>query len=65
MRSGTRIAAGIALAALLAGCARDGEPRTFAVPSAAAARIRTVCPPDTFIGTMTANCPQILPAAPR
>jgi len=59
------MAAGIALAALLAGCARDEEPRTFAVPRAAAARIRMVCTPGTFIGTMTANCPQAFPAAPR
>ncbi len=50
----------LALAASLAACAHDAEPTTFAVPRAAAAQIRMTCPPGTFIGTMTVNCPQPL-----
>ena len=67
LRAWARVAAGVALAASSAGCARDAEPATFAVPRAAAAEIRMTCPPGTFIGTMTVNCPQPLPraAAPR
>lgn len=63
----TRIAAALSLAAAVAACARDSEPTTFAVPREAAARIRMTCPPGTFIGTMTASCPQPLSrtAAPQ
>ena len=60
-----RIAATLALTLALGGCARDAEPTTFAVPRAAAAEIRMTCPPGTFIGTMTVNCPQPLPRAVR
>lgn len=63
MRSGARGAALLASALALAGCARDAQPVTFAVPRAAAAQIRMTCPPGTFIGTMTANCPQPLTRA--
>lgn len=54
-----------ALMAVLAGCARDAEPTTFAVPRATAAQIRMTCPPGTFIGTMTVDCPQPLSRAGR
>ena len=60
MTAVARIAVALALAASLSACARDAEPTTFAVPQAAAARIRMTCPPDTFIGSMTVNCPQPL-----
>ena len=59
------IAAALALAVALGGCARDAEPSTFAIPRAAAAEIRMTCPPGTFVGTMTVNCPQPLPGAGR
>lgn len=55
-----RTVCALALATALAACARDAEPTTFAVPREAAARIRMTCPAGTFIGTMTANCPQPL-----
>jgi ABC-type uncharacterized transport system auxiliary subunit len=61
VRASAGIAAAAALAATLAGCARDAPPATFAVPRAAAAEIRMACPPGTFIGTMTVNCPRPLP----
>ena len=50
----------LSLAASLDACARDAEPTTFAVPRTAAAQIRMRCPANTFIGTMTVNCPQPL-----
>lgn len=56
----TMTAAALTLAASLGACARDAEPTTFAVPRTAAAQIRMRCPPNTFIGTMTVNCPQPL-----
>ena len=59
-----RSAAALALVIALAGCARDAEPTTFAVPRAAAAEIRMTCPPGTFIGTMTVNCPSRCRGAP-
>lgn len=61
MRASLGTAAVAALAAILAGCARDARPTTFAVPRAAAAEIRMACPPGTFIGTMTVGCPRPLP----
>lgn len=63
MSSLARIGGALAVGLALAGCARDAEPTTFAVPRAAAADIRMTCPPGTFIGTMTVNCPQPLPRA--
>lgn len=64
-RAAARSAAALSLAAALSGCARDAEPTNFAVPRAAAAEIRMTCPPGTFIGTMTVNCPQPLPGTGR
>jgi hypothetical protein len=63
MSSLARIGGALAVGLALAGCARDAEPATFAVPRAAAADIRMTCPPGTFIGTMMVNCPQPLPRA--
>ena len=65
MRFATGAGIALAMAVALAGCARDAEPTTFAVPRAAAAEIRMTCPPGTFIGSMTANCPQPLPGPGR
>ena len=65
MTSPTRVAGALALTVALAGCARDAEPTTFAVPRAAAVDIRLTCPPGTLIGTMTVDCPQPLSRAGR
>ena len=60
MKALMRTALALTLAASLGACARDAEPTTFAVPRTAAAQIRMRCPANTFIGTMTVNCPQFL-----
>ena len=43
---------------LAGGCAPRRDPP---ITAAEAARLRERCPPGTFMGTMTSNCPEIVP----
>lgn len=42
---------------LVGGCAPQREAP---ITAAEAARLRDRCPPGTFLGTMTSNCPEIV-----
>ena len=48
----------VCLPLIIAGCARDPDPRTYEVPSAAAAEFRTVvCPRQRLAPATAVVCP--------